>query len=134
MIPAAAGPRSEPTPEQRLATLELSFGALRLQNQSLQEALERERAERAAAEEPRPARVEPLGRRGLDTRALGKPEVFEGQDAQWSDWAVVTKAYAALMSDELRQLIAYVENASGETSLRRMHFTPDRAEAASHLY
>eukprot|EP00971_Amphidinium_carterae_P254711 5056207-Amphidinium_carterae.1 len=31
----------------------------------------------------------------VDTRALGKPEVFEGAEAKWHDFRVVFKAYCS---------------------------------------
>eukprot|EP00971_Amphidinium_carterae_P057872 1144591-Amphidinium_carterae.1 len=34
----------------------------------------------------------------LDTRALGKPEAFEGAEAKWHDFRVVFKAYCACLN------------------------------------
>eukprot|EP00971_Amphidinium_carterae_P130975 2594777-Amphidinium_carterae.1 len=37
----------------------------------------------------------------VDTRALGKPEVFEGNEAKWHDFRVVFKAYCACLNQRL---------------------------------
>ena len=37
-----------------------------------------------------------IGRHGLiDTRTLGKPPTFAGDDAQWSEWSFQMKAHCA---------------------------------------
>eukprot|EP00971_Amphidinium_carterae_P155920 3091171-Amphidinium_carterae.1 len=37
----------------------------------------------------------------VDTRALGKPEVFEGAEAKWHDFRVVFKAYCSCVNQRL---------------------------------
>jgi hypothetical protein len=37
--------------------------------------------------------------RMIDTRMIGRPDVFEGADAKWPDWSVVVRAYWSLMSE-----------------------------------
>eukprot|EP00971_Amphidinium_carterae_P204450 4057157-Amphidinium_carterae.4 len=50
----------------------------------------------------------------VDTRALGKPEVFEGNEAKRHDFRVVFKAYCSCVNQRLRALMSGVEaNISG---------------------
>eukprot|EP00971_Amphidinium_carterae_P063857 1264025-Amphidinium_carterae.1 len=50
----------------------------------------------------------------IDTRALGKPEVFEGAEAKWHDFRVVFKAYCRCVNQRLGTLMTNVEgNISG---------------------
>eukprot|EP00971_Amphidinium_carterae_P097618 1931791-Amphidinium_carterae.1 len=50
----------------------------------------------------------------VDTRALGKPEVFEGVEAKWHDFRVVFKAYCSCVKQRLGVLMTNVEgNVSG---------------------
>eukprot|EP00971_Amphidinium_carterae_P107163 2122904-Amphidinium_carterae.1 len=50
----------------------------------------------------------------IDTRALGKPEVFEGSEAKWHDFRVVFKAYCASLNQRLGVLMSGVEaNSTG---------------------
>eukprot|EP00971_Amphidinium_carterae_P165081 3272369-Amphidinium_carterae.1 len=45
----------------------------------------------------------------VDTRALGKPEVFEGNDTKWHDFRVVFKAYCSCVNQRLGVLMSGVE-------------------------
>eukprot|EP00971_Amphidinium_carterae_P020250 399122-Amphidinium_carterae.1 len=50
----------------------------------------------------------------VDTRALGKPEVFEGNETKWHDFRVVFKAYCSCVNQRLGVLMSGVEaNISG---------------------
>eukprot|EP00971_Amphidinium_carterae_P170813 3385187-Amphidinium_carterae.1 len=50
----------------------------------------------------------------VDTRALGKPDVFEGVEAKWHDFRVVFKAYCSCVNQRLGTLMTGVEaNISG---------------------
>eukprot|EP00971_Amphidinium_carterae_P112495 2227620-Amphidinium_carterae.1 len=50
----------------------------------------------------------------VDTRALGKPEIFEGAEAKWHDFRVVFKAYCSRVNQRLGTLMTNVEgNISG---------------------
>ncbi len=35
---------------------------------------------------------------GIDTRTLGKPDTFRGEEANWADWRVIAKAYFSVVS------------------------------------
>eukprot|EP00971_Amphidinium_carterae_P012579 247496-Amphidinium_carterae.1 len=45
----------------------------------------------------------------VDTRALGKPKVFEGNETKWHDFRVVFKAYCACLNQRLGVLMSGVE-------------------------
>eukprot|EP00971_Amphidinium_carterae_P065912 1306183-Amphidinium_carterae.1 len=50
----------------------------------------------------------------VDTRALGKPEIFEGNETKWHDFRVVFKAYCSCLNQRLGTLMSGVEaNISG---------------------
>ncbi len=59
-----------------------------------------------------PAASNAAGRGGLgiDTRVLGKPDYFDGQDAKWRDWCVVFKSYASLVNPRLRECMEQASN------------------------
>ena len=38
---------------------------------------------------------------GIDTRMLGRPDTFDGNESKWGDWSTVMKAYAALCNASL---------------------------------
>eukprot|EP00971_Amphidinium_carterae_P088567 1752593-Amphidinium_carterae.1 len=53
----------------------------------------------------------------VDTRALGKPEVFERNETKWHDFRVVFKAYCACLNQRLGVLMSSVEaNSTGSFS------------------
>merc|ERR1711963_927165 len=52
---------------------------------------------------------------GVDTRALGRPSMFDGQDVKWRDWSVVFKSYAGLVNERLATLMAPAETAEPAT-------------------
>ena len=45
----------------------------------------------------------------IDTRVLGKPESFEGNEAKWPDWSVVVRAYMSLVNTRLGTLLPAAE-------------------------
>eukprot|EP00971_Amphidinium_carterae_P297177 5903734-Amphidinium_carterae.1 len=50
----------------------------------------------------------------VDTRALGKPDVFDGVEAKWHDFRVIFKAYCSCLNQRLGTLMSNVEgNLSG---------------------
>eukprot|EP00971_Amphidinium_carterae_P294282 5843191-Amphidinium_carterae.1 len=50
----------------------------------------------------------------VDTRSLGKPEVFEGVEAKWHDFRFIFKAYCSCLNQRLGTLMTNVEgNISG---------------------
>ena len=67
---------------------------------------------------------------GVDTRALGRPSMFDGQDVKWRDWSVVFKSYAGLVNERLATLMAPAETAEPAT-LRNDALANDEARQAS---
>ena len=56
--------------------------------------------------------MEDPAQRIVDTRAVGKPPVFEGADKDWSDWSFIFRSYTALLSRELENLMTQAEQAT----------------------
>ena len=46
----------------------------------------------------------------IDTRLLGKPDKFDGQDSCWSDWKFITKAYIQAALPDIRVLLVKAED------------------------
>ena len=47
----------------------------------------------------------------IDTRALGKPDCFDG-GSRWKDWSIVFRSYASACSLSLGVLMEQAENAT----------------------
>ena len=45
----------------------------------------------------------------IDTRLLGKPDKFDGQDSCWRDWKFITKAYIQAALQDIRVLLMTCE-------------------------
>eukprot|EP00973_Karenia_brevis_P049245 6830372-Karenia_brevis.AAC.1 len=45
----------------------------------------------------------------VDTRALGKPDSFKGEDAAWKDWSIVMRSYTSLVEPRLGPLMEAAE-------------------------
>jgi len=69
---------------------------------------------------------------GVDTRNLGRPESFNGDDSRWRDWAVVFRSYAGLVTPELGQLMTDAERL--DRPAYKATLTPPQQEAANDLY
>ena len=63
---------------------------------------------------------------GVDTRMLGRPDRFNGQEDLWRGWSVVMRAYAGAISERLLFLIEESEAAGYEPSLGSMADEDDR--------
>ena len=50
----------------------------------------------------------------IDTRLLGKPDKFDGQDSCWRDWKFITKAYIQAALPEIRALLVRAEETSDD--------------------
>ena len=48
----------------------------------------------------------------IDTRLLGKPDKFDGQDSCWRDWKFITKAYMQAALPDIRTLLVKAEETS----------------------
>ena len=53
---------------------------------------------------------------GVDTRTLGRPDTFHGEDAKFKDWSVVLRSYVALVNTELQTAMRAAEQEAGTIS------------------
>ena len=113
------------TPEERLALLEQQLTVVTQQNRELAEAVRRAQANG-------PARAAPPNGLGVDTRLLGKPPNFDGAEAKWTDWSVVTRAYCAITHPQLGALMAQLEDTAADIPLGGLDGT--NADACRQLY
>lgn len=115
------------TPEERLALLEQQLTVVTQQNRELADAVRQ-----AQANGPGPARAAPPNGLGVDTRLLGKPPNFDGAEAKWTDWSVVTRAYCAITHPQLGALMAQVESTAVDIPLGGLDGA--NADACRQLY
>ena len=115
------------TPEERLALLEQQLAVMTQQNRELADAVRQ-----AQANGPGPARAAPPNGLGVDTRLLGKPPNFDGAEAKWTDWSVVTRAYCAITHPQLGALMAQVESTAVDIPLGGLDGA--NADACRQLY
>ena len=66
----------------------------------------------------------------IDTRILGKPDGFNGEDHKWKDWSIVTKTYAGVVCPELAELMVDAEGS--ETAVHNATLLEEEQRAASH--
>ena len=69
----------------------------------------------------------------IDTRTLGKPDTFSGEQGRWSDWKTVTTAYCAVISDRLGTLMQSIEDGSA-SNLKRALLTGQDPELGAQLF
>ena len=50
----------------------------------------------------------------IDTRLLGKPDKFDGQDSCWRDWKFITKAYIQAALPDTRALLLMAEETTDD--------------------
>ena len=89
---AVAAALQELRDSQRLLQSEVAAEQVRRQAAEAQIAA-LEAASSAAPSPTAPASTAVAQRPLVDTRLLGKPEKFHGEDGKWKDWRFVTKAY-----------------------------------------
>ena len=115
------------TPEERFALLGQQLAVMTQQNRELADAIRQ-----AQANGPGPARAAPPNGLGVDTRLLGKPPNFDGAEAKWTDWSVVTRAYCAITHPQLGALMAQVESTAVDIPLGGLDGA--NADACRQLY
>ena len=71
---------------------------------------------------------------GLDTRTLGRPDSFNGDEKSWGDWSVVVRAYCGVVNPRMGDLLSVVERSGGDDQVRNAALTGDLAAASQHLY
>ncbi|CAK0856358.1 unnamed protein product [Prorocentrum cordatum] len=116
--------------EERVQALEQQMMAMtqELQNRQQREndlTAEVQRLGRMTEARPRP-RAESL----VDTRTLGKPDVFTGEEHKWNDWKVIFKAYCGVVNADLLAGMRLAESAD-ETSVQNDDFLEENMRQAS---
>ena len=71
-------------------------------------------------------------RSAVDTRGLGKPEIFDGSTSKWRDWKVVMRSYAAACHDKLGVLMDRAENSENPVLNATLQITGEK-EASEQL-
>ena len=69
---------------------------------------------------------------GIDTRVLGRPETFQGEDKNWYDWSQVFRAYAGLVQSGVRELLAKAED--GTQKVDNVSLTPEEESCSVTLH
>ena len=69
---------------------------------------------------------------GIDTRLLGKPETFVGEEAKFKDWTTITRSYCALVNPLLREEMKDAETRN--TPILRANLEDAEAEASAEMY
>ena len=70
---------------------------------------------------------------GIDTRTLGKPDIFHGEDVKWADWRVIMKAYCSVVSARMGILMSTQETAD-QTMLQATLSDSVDQTASAQLY
>lgn len=99
-----------------VARLNGQVGQAQAEAQAATAAAQAAQAQPDGAEERGGGRPQQRGRSnfGIDTRMLGRPEIFTGEEQRWSDWSTVLKAYAGLCDAALVDAMPRVEAAPAE--------------------
>jgi len=70
---------------------------------------------------------------GVDTRMLGRPDVFIGEDARWPDWSTVVRAYSSVCNDKLAVAMPLAETSANQPVNANIT-DPDTQAASTQLY
>ena len=84
---------------------------------------------------PPPPRVQGLLSQyaGVDTRTLGRPDVYHGEEQKWPDWKTILKAYCGVVSVRMATLMTTQETTSTAMIQATLSDSGDQA-AAAQLY
>ncbi|CAK0847058.1 unnamed protein product [Prorocentrum cordatum] len=74
--------------------------------------------------------LQPRAESLVDTRTLGKPDVFTGEEHKWNDWKVIFKAYCGVVNADLLAGMRLAENAD-EASVQIGDFIEENMRQAS---
>jgi len=79
--------------------------------------------------------VAPQPRRGfgVDTRMLGRPDVFVGDDSRWPDWSTVVRAYSNVCNEKLAIAMPLAES-TPDQPLNVTITDPETVAASTQLY
>ncbi|CAK0888783.1 unnamed protein product [Prorocentrum cordatum] len=123
--------------EERVQALEQQMIALaqELQNRQQREndlTAEVQRLGRVAEARPRVdgPMPQPRAESLVDTRTLGKPDVFTGEEHKWNDWKVIFKAYCGVVNADLLAGMRLAESAD-EASVQNDDFLEENMRQAS---
>ena len=109
------------------------FGELQRLSQSERNLIsEVQRLNTSAQPPPPPPRMGPpgsLSQYGIDTRTLGKPDTFHGEEQKWADWRVILKAYCGVVS--LRMVVLMTKQETMGTPMLQATLTDVADQAAS---
>ena len=70
---------------------------------------------------------------GVDTRMLGRPDVFQGDESKWADWSTVLRAYGGICNSELLKAMPLAEAEAGDVSNAAVS-KPEVVTASNQLY
>ena len=76
--------------------------------------------------------IPPARMPGLDTRSLGKPEVFEGKVDKWKDWYIVVKSYVSAVDHNAGPLMSQAE--TSRTPVVNVNLDAATRSISTHLY
>ena len=146
MAAAAAAAAEMAAMRAQMAELGTSFKAqvemtTLLQQQVVsQQATIKQQAESAAASAAAaqaaasaPATGAPKGRTvSIDTKLLGRPDIFDGKEEKWPDWSMVFRAYAGILGEHITPGLSAAE--SGEVVLNSALPEPEKKESSKALF
>eukprot|EP00971_Amphidinium_carterae_P309626 6153331-Amphidinium_carterae.1 len=71
---------------------------------------------------------------GVDTRQLGKPDVFNGELQKFNDWKVIAKAYASCINPRMGILMETAAGASREDDIMNINLDAIDKGISTQLY
>ena len=70
----------------------------------------------------------------IDTKAIGKPPPFDGEETRWREWSYVFKAYLGMMDSGMTPLLAASETSTEAIQLEQMGpTTQDRSQTLQYV-
>ena len=88
-----------------------------------------EQAQRAGGKGSRSAATAGVG---IDTKTLGRPESFAGDESRFKDWAIVMRSYSSLVNRHLRDMMKAAE--ANADAVLRSGLSTELSEASAELY
>jgi len=141
----AVQPQAPPNSPQEIATavaqLQAQFDILKEQNRQGDEyvrRLEQERAEEKKKHEEVERTVQENKWRGgaghsfIDTRQIGKPFHFKGDDENWEEWSFKIKSYCGCLDKTMPEALSKAEVSA--IAFDKNKYTPQQQEIATDLY
>ncbi len=128
--------------EAQLAELQRQMQQMQVQQQQMLGELDAARqqaadAQGALGEEQRLRREAQaqarIGQPGIDTKLIGKPQDYYGEDDKWFEWATVFRGYAGAAVAGMDDLMTEVEKDSEQPAVNVV-LQPEEAAASKQLY